>query len=156
MSGRSARTAVSGLAVVGLAAFGALGAATASAAAVSANTVSANAVSMNTASINTVSTVTCVYTFSAWTGGFSANIQIINNGPTAINGWTLRWTFAVPTAVTSGWSATITDPDGHDVSATNATYNGVIGSGQSTAFGWSAQAASTDVPTDLTVNGMPC
>jgi hypothetical protein len=138
MAGRSARTAVSALAVLGLAA---LGAAPASA---------------NTVLTNTASTVTCVYTFTAWSGGFSANIQIINNGPAAIDGWTLRWTFAVPTAVTSGWSATITDTDGHDVSATNAIYNGVIGSGQSTAFGWSAQAVSTSAPTDLTVNGMPC
>lgn len=149
MAGRSARAAVSGLAVLGLAAAGAggvFGAAPASATAAPAGAVSAN----------TAPSVTCVYTFSAWSGGFTANIQITNNGPTAIDGWTLRWTFAVPTAVTSGWSATITDTDGHDVSATNVSYNGVIGSGRSTSFGWSAEAASTDVPTDLTVNGVPC
>jgi len=136
MAGRSARTAVSGLAVLGFAAAGALGAAPASA--------------------NAASPVTCVYTLTAWNMGFTANLQITNNGPAPINGWTVRWTFAVPTAVTSGWSATITDTDGHTVAATNVSYNGVIGSGNSTSFGWSAEAVSTDVPTDLTVNGMPC
>ena len=157
--------AVSGLVVSGLAGSGlaalVLGAGPASAAAVSMNTASTNTASTNTASIstastNTASTVTCVYTFDAWSGGFAANVQITNNGPTPINGWTLRWTFAVPTAVTAGWSATITDPDSHTVSATNVVYNGVIGAGASTAFGWSAEAVSTSTPTDLTLNGMPC
>ena len=154
MAGRSARTAVSGLAALGLAAAeaaGVFGAASASASAASANAVSANVVSANT-----VSSVTCTYTVTAWHGGFTANVQIANNGPTAINGWTVRWTFAVPTTVVSGWSATITDTDGHDVTATNVFYNGTIGSGLSMSFGWSAEAVSTDEPTDLTVNGVPC
>lgn len=133
MAGRSTRAAVSGFVVLGLTA---LGSVPGSAAAASA--------------------MTCAYTFTAWSGGFTANIQITNNGPTAINGWTVRWTFSVPTGVTSGWSATITDTDGHDVSATNMSWNGTIGSGFSTSFGWSAEAATTDVPTDLTVNGTPC
>ena len=136
MAGRSARTAVSGLAALGLAAAGAFGAAPASAA--------------------VASPVRCTYTVTAWNGGFTANVQITNDGPAAINGWTVRWTFAVPTTVVSGWSATITDTDGHDVTATNVFYNGVIGSGLSMSFGWSAEAVSTDVPTDLTINGVPC
>lgn len=144
MAGRSARTAVSrlavsGLSVLGLAAVGAAG-----------------AFGTAPASAAAASPVTCTYTVTAWSGGFTANVQIADNGPTAINGWTVRWTFAVPTTVVSGWSATITDTDGHDVVATNVSYNGVIGSGQSMSFGWSAEAVSTDVPTDLTINGVPC
>lgn len=133
MAGRSTRAAVSGFAVLGLTALGAV-----------------------PVSAATASAMTCAYTFTAWSGGFTANIQITNNGATAVNGWTVRWTFPVPTSVTSGWSATITDTGGHDVSATNMSWNGTIGSGLSTAFGWSAEAASTDVPADLTVNGTPC
>jgi hypothetical protein len=134
MAGRYARTAAAGLAAAALTAV----------------------ITAGPASAAGTSPVTCAYTFSQWSGGFAANIQITNNGPAAINGWTLRWTFAVPTAVTAGWSATITDTDGHDVSATNFVYNGVIGSGASASFGWSAEAVSTSAPTDMTLNGMPC
>src|SRR5581483_18780 len=52
--------------------------------------------------------VTCAYTVSdSWNGGFTADVDITNNGP-VISGWTLRWTFTTPTADVRGWSAIIT------------------------------------------------
>jgi cellulase/cellobiase CelA1 len=100
--------------------------------------------------------VTCTYTVStSWNGGFTANVDITNNGP-AINGWTLRWTFTTPTADIRSWSAVITEQDGNRATATNMSWNGTIASGETTSFGWSAAAISTGVPTDLTINGEPC
>jgi endoglucanase len=100
-------------------------------------------------------TLTCTYTVtSTWPGGFTANVDITNNGP-AINGWTLRWTFPTPTSLGGVWSAVITE-QGNQATATNATWNGVIGTGLTTSIGWSAQAASTAVPTNLTINGQSC
>jgi hypothetical protein len=32
----------------------------------------------------------------------------------------------------------------------------VIPTGRTTAFGWNALAAATEVPTDLTISGVPC
>jgi cellulase/cellobiase CelA1 len=101
-------------------------------------------------------TVTCTYTVtSSWMGGFIANVDIANNGP-AINGWTLRWTFPTPTSLGGVWSATLTEQDGGRAVATNTLWNSTIGAGQVTSFGWTASAASTAVPTDLTINGEPC
>jgi hypothetical protein len=98
--------------------------------------------------------VRCRYTFTAWPGGFVADLSITNDGPT-ITGWTARWTFDTPTTAIIGWAAVLTQQDA-EVTATNSTFNAVIRPGQMTTFGWSATAASTSVPTDLTVNGSPC
>ena len=101
-------------------------------------------------------TVTCTYTVSdSWNGGFTANIDITNNGP-VINGWTLRWTFTTPTADIRSWSAVITEQAGNQATATNMSWNGTILTGEMTSFGWSARAVSTGVPSDLTINGQPC
>ncbi len=100
--------------------------------------------------------VTCTYTVTtSWNGGFTANVNITDNGP-AINGWTLRWTFTTPTADIRGWSAVITEQVGNQATATNMSWNGAIATGHTASFGWSAAAASTGVPTDLTINGAPC
>lgn len=100
--------------------------------------------------------VTCTYTVSStWIGGFTASVDITNNGP-AINGWTLRWTFPTPTTNVGAWSAVITEQAGNRATATNMAWNGTIATGQTASFGWSAAAVSTGVPTDLTINGQPC
>ena len=101
--------------------------------------------------------VTCSYTIqNTWLGGFTAQIAIANNGPTSINGWTVRWTFNEYTTDIAAWQSSISAPDGVHATATNASYNATILSGHVTSFGWSARAASTSVPTDLSVNGTPC
>jgi hypothetical protein len=100
--------------------------------------------------------VTCTYTVTTTgIGWFNANVDIANNGAT-INGWTLQWTFLTPTSLGSIWSANLTEQDGGRAVATNASWNGIIRTGQVTSFGWTASAASTAVPTDLTINGQPC
>jgi hypothetical protein len=116
------------------------------------------AVSGAPAQAATAPLVSCVYTIQdAWSGGFTAQIEIANNGPTALNGWTVRWSFNERTTDISAWQSTLTAPDGIHATATNASYNGTILSGHSTAFGWSARSATaTSVPTGLTVNGAAC
>jgi cellulase/cellobiase CelA1 len=100
--------------------------------------------------------LTCTYTVTtSWMGGFIANVDITNNGP-AISGWTLQWTFLTPTSLGSVWNATLTEQGGGRAVATNMFWNSAIGAGQVTSFGWTASAASTAVPTDLTINGQPC
>jgi hypothetical protein len=101
--------------------------------------------------------VSCTYTIEdEWSGGFIAQISIADNGPSAITGWTVRWTFKEYTTNISAWQSNLTAPDGFTATATNAAYNGTIASGAVTSFGWSARAAATSVPTNLTVNGVPC
>jgi hypothetical protein len=106
---------------------------------------------------DTVPAVTCTYIIqNQWFGGFSADIKITNNGPTAINGWTVRWTFGEYTTDLSVWQSSLTVPDGLHATATNASYNATIRSGYATSFGWTARSATASVPTDLTVNGVAC
>ncbi len=99
--------------------------------------------------------VTCTYKItSQWPTGFTADLAIANAGPPIV-GWTARWTFREPTSVAGVWSASLTQ-QGDRATATNASWNGTIGTGQVVSFGWSATAASTTVPTDLSVNGTAC
>lgn len=97
----------------------------------------------------------CDYTFVAWSGGFVADLTITSQGP-AVSGWTARWTFGTATGNLGGWQAKIEQPDPFTMTATNLPYNAVIGAGRSVRFGWTASAASTAAPTDITVNGLPC
>jgi hypothetical protein len=99
--------------------------------------------------------VTCTYTVvNSWPGGFTANVDITNNGP-AINGWTVQWTFITPTSDIHGWLANITE-QGNRASAANLSFNGTIATGRTTSFAWTAEATSTAVPADLTINGSAC
>lgn len=101
--------------------------------------------------------VTCTYTIqNMWPGGFTAEIKIANNEPTAINGWTLRWRFNEYTTDITAWQSFLSAPDGLHATAANVSYNATIPSGYTTSLGWSAAAVTTSVPTDLSVNGTAC
>ncbi|MET7419088.1 cellulose binding domain-containing protein [Dactylosporangium sp. NPDC005555] len=99
--------------------------------------------------------VSCAYRFAAWDGGFVADLTITNHGP-AIDGWTAHWTFRTATGNLGAWQARMTQPDPFSVTATNMAYNAVIDTGRSVRFGWTASAAATETPSDLTVNGVAC
>jgi hypothetical protein len=97
----------------------------------------------------------CDYWFVTWDGGFVADLTITNHGP-AVNGWTARWTMRTATGNLGAWSARMELPDPYTMTAANMSYNAVIGSGRSVRFGWTASAAGTETPADITVNGTPC
>lgn len=97
----------------------------------------------------------CDYRFFAWSGGFVADLTVANHGP-SVTGWTARWTFRSATGNLTAWQASMRQPDPFTVTATNMSYNAVIDTGRSVRFGWTASAASTEAPTDITVNDVPC
>jgi hypothetical protein len=99
--------------------------------------------------------IECTYVFIAWPGGFSADIAITNSGP-RITGWTVRWSFHDTTVLAGAWMATIVQTSPYEMTATNRPYNAVIDTGQTVTFGWSAAAAATSAPDELTVNNIPC
>jgi hypothetical protein len=96
------------------------------------------------------------YAPSSWPGGFTANVTVTNTGSSAINGWTLGFTYPGDQHITNAWNATVTQT-GASVTAANLSYNALIGPGASQSFGvqgtWSASNAS---PTGFTLNGAPC
>ncbi|MEU3457726.1 glycoside hydrolase family 9 protein [Micromonospora sp. NPDC006766] len=97
------------------------------------------------------------YTTSDWDTGFTANITLTNTGTTALNGWSLAFTF--PNAgqkVGQGWSANYTQT-GTAVTATNLSYNGTLAAGASTSFGFNGTHTGTNPkPATFTLNGTAC
>jgi chitin-binding protein len=81
-----------------------------------------------------------------WGGGFQADVRV-TAGSAAISGWTVSWTFGNGQAVSSSWGANITS-SGANVTARNVDYNGSLGAGGSTTFGFvGSQTGSNAVPT---------
>jgi hypothetical protein len=96
----------------------------------------------------------CNYWFVSWPTGFTAELRIANNGP-ALDGWTSNWTFDNDERLGSIWSAVMTQ-EGNRITATPAPWTRSIPSGGAIGFGWTAFATGTQVPDDITVNGVPC
>jgi Cellulose binding domain len=96
------------------------------------------------------------YSPSSWSGGFTANVVITNTGSSAINGWTVGFTFPGDEKITSFWNAAVTQA-AESVTATNTTSNATIPAGGNTSFGFQGTwAQSSASPTSFTVNGTTC
>ncbi|HYS35079.1 MAG TPA: cellulose-binding domain-containing protein [Pseudonocardiaceae bacterium] len=90
-----------------------------------------------------------------WSTGFTSNLTVTNNGP-ALTTWTVTWTFGGNQQVTSAWNAQVTQA-GSGVTATNASFNGVLPTGGSVSFGFQATySGANGTPADFAVNGQPC
>jgi hypothetical protein len=96
------------------------------------------------------------YTKNEWGGGLTASVTITNTGTTAVNGWTLAFSFPGDTKVTSAWNATVTQ-SGAAVTATNVSYNAGIPAGANVSFGFQGTWTGNDaVPTSFALNGAAC
>lgn len=107
-------------------------------------------------------TATCQVVYSVvsqWTGGFQANVKIVNLGSASIAGWSLGWTFKDGQRVQQLWNAAWSQ-SGATVTASNpsGSWNGTIGAnGGSVSFGFTGSySGSNGVPTDFLVNGASC
>lgn len=112
-----------------------------------------------TPTVTTGSSCKVVYTITnQWSGGFGANISITNTGTTAINGWTLTFSFANGQTITQLWNGNSTQ-SGANVTITNVSYNGSIAPGatigSSPGFNGSWSGSNT-VPTSFKLNGVSC
>ncbi|WFE26033.1 carbohydrate-binding domain-containing protein [Solwaraspora sp. WMMD791] len=79
----------------------------------------------------------CTATYSVvgqWQGGFQGDVRV-TAGSSAINGWRVTWTFANGQTISQSWNATI-NASGSAVTATNVSFNGALGAGASTTFGF--------------------
>jgi hypothetical protein len=95
---------------------------------------------------------------NSWPGGFGAGLTITNTSSTAINGWSLQFSFPNGQAITQSWNGTFTQ-SGSAVTITNVSYNGSIPEGQSlsSAPGFNGSWNGTNAPpTSFTLNGSPC
>jgi glucuronoarabinoxylan endo-1,4-beta-xylanase len=93
-----------------------------------------------------------------WPGGFQGQLTITNTGSTAINGWSLSFSFPNGQTITQLWNGSYTQ-SGSNVTVTNASYNGSIPPGQ--ALGSSpgflgSWNGTNSPPTAFTLNGSAC
>ncbi|MGW4947310.1 glucuronyl esterase domain-containing protein [Actinoplanes sp. NPDC004185] len=79
---------------------------------------------------------TATVSVNAWTGGFVATVKV-TAGSAGTNGWTVAMTVPAGATVTSSWNANRTGTSGA-VQFSNVAYNGRIGAGQATEFGFQA------------------
>ncbi|MFC6020926.1 glycoside hydrolase family 48 protein [Plantactinospora solaniradicis] len=95
------------------------------------------------------------YATNSWGSGFTAAITIRNVGD-PMTSWNLGFTFPGNQRITQGWSANWTQ-SGANVTATNLSYNGNIGTGGSTSIGFNGSYSGTNAsPTAFTINGVAC
>lgn len=91
-----------------------------------------------------------------WPGGFQGNVTVRNTGGSAINGWTLRWSFGDGQTVQNMWNAVSTQR-GASVSAANAHYTAVIAPGGEVSLGFiGTHRGANGVPGAFTLNGTAC
>ena len=83
---------------------------------------------------------------SSWGGGFQGEVTVRNNGTATLNGWTATWTNPSGVTITQLWNGTMTT-SGSTVTVRNLSWNGTLGSGATTTFGFLANGPSTTVPT---------
>ncbi|MEV7970730.1 cellulose binding domain-containing protein [Sphaerisporangium sp. NPDC088356] len=87
---------------------------------------------------------------NSWQGGFQGDVAVKNTGTAAITGWTVKWTFANGQTITQIWNGTLTQT-GADVTVKNVSYNGALGAGASTSFGFSGTWTTANaVPATVT------
>jgi cellulase/cellobiase CelA1 len=93
-----------------------------------------------------------------WQGGFGATITITNTGTTAINGWSLQFSFANGQTISQLWNGSYTQ-SGSAVTITNLSYNGALAPGASltSAPGFNGTWNGTNsAPTTFKLNGVTC
>jgi cellulase/cellobiase CelA1 len=84
-----------------------------------------------------------------WAGGFQGEVTV-TAGAARVNGWTVRWTFPGGQAVTQLWNGTYT-ASGASVTVRNLSYNGTLGAGTSTTFGFlGTGSAGNAIPAAIT------
>ncbi|MBP2708684.1 endo-1,4-beta-xylanase [Microbispora sp. RL4-1S] len=81
-----------------------------------------------------------IETTNSWPGGFQSNVTV-RAGSSAVNGWTVKWTWPGGQTISSLWNGTQT-VSGSSVTVRNADYNGSIAAGGSTTFGFTANGSA--------------
>src|SRR5580704_16078493 len=98
-------------------------------------------------------TSSCAAAYSVptdWGSGFTANLNVTDNGTAAITGWTVTYTYAGNQTLSNGWNGTWSQ-SGKTVTVTNLSYNGSLAAGASTSAGANFNYSGTNAaPTSVT------
>jgi cellulase/cellobiase CelA1 len=89
------------------------------------------------ASVRTAPLPVCAATVTIdneWSGGFVATVDVRNVGDETLDGWRVSWRWSGDERILALWNA-VEEGSGADVTVRNASYNGRLAPGGSTAFG---------------------
>ena len=93
---------------------------------------------------------------SDWGTGWEGNYRISNPGPGSISSWTVEFDLPTGHRVSSLWDATWSQSGAH-VTVRNASWNGTVGAGGSTSFGFGvAYSGAYGAPANCRINGATC
>lgn len=94
---------------------------------------------------------------SAWDGGFNADVTITNLMSTAVNGWTLTWSFPGNEQITALWNGAH-QQSGSGITVTNEGWNGLLAAnGGRASIGFGATVSGTpQTPASFVLNGQIC
>jgi endoglucanase len=96
------------------------------------------------------------YSTNDWGAGFSATVSLSNLGASAVNGWSLTYSYTGNQTLQQGWNG-VWSQSGKRVTVTNAAWNAAISAGGSiTASANFSYSGSNAKPTDFAVNGAAC
>jgi hypothetical protein len=96
--------------------------------------------------------LSATWTVSPWSGGYTASLTVKNNGATAINGWSAK--FTTPQQETSVWNATLSGPVANVYSLTPASWTAnLAANGGSATIGFTFNGAPPQTPTNFLFNG---
>ena len=107
---------------------------------------------------------TCAVTYqvsNGWGSGYVANVTVTNTGPSAINGWTLTFSFPSSSAgesVSSGWNANWSSA-ASNVEATSLTWDANLApaGGNSVSIGFvGSNVGAYQSPAAISLNGTVC
>lgn len=94
---------------------------------------------------------------SRWPGGFRADVRIRNTTATAVDGWTLDWTWPTGTRIQSVWNAVPVSAVGPAVAVRDANWNARIPADGTVSFGFVASSTGAgSAATDFVLNDLPC
>ena len=71
----------------------------------------------------------------SWGGGFQAAVTVKNTGSAPLSRWSVRWAFPSGQTINNAWNGVVSS-SGSNVTVANAPYNGQLGGGASTSFGF--------------------
>lgn len=100
---------------------------------------------------------TVTNTTYTWSTGFTANLQITNDGTRPFKPWIIQLVYPGEVSLYTSWYATWTQTP-PSIQGTNPTWDPAIDPGETvTSIGFVATFTDTyQPPTTVTVNGVPC
>jgi chitinase len=93
---------------------------------------------------------------SDWGTGWEGGYRIANPGPGSLTSWTVEFDLPTGHRISTLWDGTWSQSGAH-VTVRNASWNGTVGAGGSTSFGFGVvYSGAYGAPANCRLNGAPC